>query len=193
MSLQHTILGLLASKPMTGYDLKKIIQDSPFMYWSGNNNQIYKSLLAMAYEGFVTSEIRHQETLPSKKIYTVTKAGLDELRAWAMTALELPEIKKPFLVRLAWLDMLGKDELLSLLDGYEQDIRGQAAIAKAKSKGFAPNRTERETALWKLIYENVVSSYEDELTWIGRVRETASRFDGGGRETDISGEAGGKD
>jgi DNA-binding PadR family transcriptional regulator len=172
---------------MTGYDLKKIIQDSPFMYWSGNNNQIYKSLLEMSDEGYVTSEVRHQETLPSKKIYTVTKAGLDELRTWALAAPETLEIRKPFLVQLAWTGLLSNDDLLSQLSKYENGISGGLAIAREKSKGYAPDRTPREAAVWKLIYENVVSSFEHELDWIDHVREAVEQFDANDYKTDITG------
>ena len=44
MTLEYAILGLLSWKPFSGYDLKKIFSDSPIYYWSGNNNQIYRTL-----------------------------------------------------------------------------------------------------------------------------------------------------
>ena len=44
MIIDYAILGLLSWKPLTGYDVKRVMQDSPFLYWSGNNNQIYKAL-----------------------------------------------------------------------------------------------------------------------------------------------------
>ncbi len=62
MSINHAILGILSCRSVTGYDLKKIIQESPFMPWSGNNNQIYKALVEILEEGFVTHEVRHQES-----------------------------------------------------------------------------------------------------------------------------------
>lgn len=40
MNIQHAMLGLLRNKPLTGYDMKKAMQNSPFLYWSGNNSQI---------------------------------------------------------------------------------------------------------------------------------------------------------
>ena len=40
MAIRYAILGLLSWRPFTGYDLKKMIGDSVFLYWSGNNNQI---------------------------------------------------------------------------------------------------------------------------------------------------------
>ena len=141
MSINHAILGMLSHQPMTGYDLKKIMQDSPFMYWSGNNNQIYKALLELNAEGFVTSETQHQDGSPSKKIYTITEDGLAELRLWTLTAPEAPEIKKAFLVQLAWTWQLSNAELAKLLDQYEQVVRGELLIERAK---ISPNRTPRE-------------------------------------------------
>jgi len=45
MTIQFAVLGLLSGKPSSGYELKKVFEDSPYLYWSGNNNKIYKSLL----------------------------------------------------------------------------------------------------------------------------------------------------
>ena len=35
MQIDYAILGLLSWKPLTGYDVKRVMQDSPFLYWSG--------------------------------------------------------------------------------------------------------------------------------------------------------------
>ncbi|EDK32634.1 Conserved hypothetical protein [Clostridium kluyveri DSM 555] len=61
MSLNHVILGLLNGEPLTGYEIKKIIQNTPFMYWSENNNQIYKAFVELLDEGFVTKKVQHQD------------------------------------------------------------------------------------------------------------------------------------
>ncbi|MNE74001.1 Transcriptional regulator PadR-like family protein [compost metagenome] len=61
------------------------------MYWSGNNNQSYKALIELLNEGYVTNEVQHQENLPSKKIYTITAAGQQELRRWVLSYPERPE------------------------------------------------------------------------------------------------------
>ena len=75
MSLNHVILGLLNREPLTGYEIKKILQSTPFMYWSGNNNQVYKAFAELLDEGFVTKEVQHQQGLPTKNIYTITEEG----------------------------------------------------------------------------------------------------------------------
>ena len=172
MSIKYAILGMLSYKPLTGYDLKKIMQDSSFMPWSGNNNQIYKALLELDDNDFVTSEVCHQESSPSKKIYTITESGLAELKKWLQSMPETFEIKKPFLIQLAWADLLNDEELEELLNKYEQEIRGQIFIEQTKSKNnfFKQGRTPRETAIWNLIKENALLSFQSELEWMGKIR-----------------------
>ncbi len=173
MSINHAILGILSCKPLTGYDLKKIIQESPFMYWSGNNNQIYKSLVELLEEGFVTNEVYHQENSPSKKIYTITKEGITELKEWVLSSTEPPELKKQFLVQLAFADQLLPEELNTLLSGYENQIRMQILMQKEKLRRgtFSPGRSPREVYLWDMIHENIITSYESELTWLEKLRK----------------------
>lgn len=179
MSINHAILGMLSCKPLTGYDLKKIMQKSSFMYWSGNSNQIYKALIELNNEGYVTNETQHQDGSPSKKIYTITNDGLIELKRWSLTLPETPETKKSFLIQLAWTWQSNNLELNKLLDQYEQEVKGRLLTEQRKSDGeiFSPNRTSRENVIWDLIYENVVDVYEQELSWINRVRKTIEQYD----------------
>lgn len=187
MSINNAILGMLSYEPMTGYDLKKIMQESPFMYWSGNNNQIYKALVELLDEGYVTSEIYHQDSSPSKKVYTITDDGLAELKRWTQSVPEAPEIKKLFLVQLAWTEQSSSKAIENLLMRYEQVIKGKISIEQAKKQKefFSPKRTPREAAIWDLIYENVLSSYTNELDWLNKARQTLNQFDNEKYEDDI--------
>lgn len=173
MSIKYAILGMLSWKPATGYELKKIFEDSSSMYWSGNNNQIYKSLLQIQDEGLVTSEVVHQESLPSKKIYTITEEGLRELKEWILSTPETPEFKKPFLIQLAWADLLSNQELDEMLAKYEYEVKMQLLIQQEKAKRALnqPQRNTREIFLWDMISNNIISSYQNELNWVLQVRQ----------------------
>ena len=132
MRIHQAILGILSYRPMTGYDLKKVFQESTFMPWSGNNNQIYKTLVDLLKDGFVTSKTMHQETAPSKKVYTITTEGQAELRRWAHEEAEPAEFKNPFLVRLAWADALNEGELEKMLGSYENEVALQLLMNREK-------------------------------------------------------------
>jgi PadR family transcriptional regulator, regulatory protein AphA len=177
MNIRFAILGFLSWKPVSGYDLKKMFTDSVFIYWSGNNNQIYKELIQLTREGMVTNEIENQESGPSKKVYTITKKGLSELKTLIQLSPEQPQIRNSFLIQLAWADILKPDELNSLLEKYENEVYMQSQMHKErKRRGIpGPARTKRESYLWDMIQENFISYYENELTWVLKLKKEIVR------------------
>ena len=173
MTIQYAILGLLSWRPLSGYDIKKFIADSAALYWSGNNNQIYRPLVQMHNEGLVTQQVEYQESLPAKKIYTITDKGRAALRDWVASTPELPEFRNAFLVQLAWADLLDDETLDKLLASYEEEVQMQLVMQreKARRQSAAPSRTPREEYLWEMIAQNVVGAYENELQWVQNLRE----------------------
>lgn len=173
MSFNYAILGLLNTRPMTGYDLKKIIQNSSFLYWSGNNNQIYKGLLQLQNKELVTNETLHQDGAPSKKIYTITELGKRELRKWLLESpKEPPEFKKEFLIQLAFSSDLEKDEIIEMLKKYKESIEMKILIETEllRRQEVISMRNKNEEFIWTMIKENLISTYENELIWIDKVK-----------------------
>jgi PadR family transcriptional regulator, regulatory protein AphA len=171
VTIRYAILGLLSWQPCTGYDLKKIIADSSTLYWSGNNNQIYTTLIQMNKEGLVTVEVHPQESLPSRKIYTITEAGRSALREWVLSAPEPFELRSSFLIQLSWADQLGAKELDALLAAYEQEIEENLVTQREKARrAQSPERTPREKYLWEMVSKNLLGLYENEIAWIKEVR-----------------------
>ena len=176
MSIRHAILGLLSWKPATGYDLKKSIEDSSSMYWSGNNNQIYRTLVQLQADGLVGCETVHRDGAPSRKVYSIATEGRSELDRWLRSPPELPECRKTFLVRLAWADALGGRELHDLLAAYATELEMHLLLQEERMRrGIpSPDRTPREKVLWEMIEENAVRSYRMEIEWVEEVRRRLS-------------------
>ncbi len=169
MDIKYAILGFLSWQPLTGYDLKKLMGKSTPYYWSGNNNQIYTSLVQLHKDGLVTNEVQHQERYPSRKIYTITDKGTEALKDWLLAPPELPLLRNPFLVQLAWADQLDPEQLVRLLKQYEEGVRMQLLTLreeKRRKDWINPGRTERERRLWEEISEYHIRFYENELSWI---------------------------
>ncbi len=176
MDLRATILGLLDWKPSSGYDLKQIISDSEIFYWSGNNNQIYKSLLELQREGLVTHQLQLQENLPAKKIYSITEKGSSALSQSLLEAPEAPELHKNFLIQLAWAESLSDEEVLALLEKYEAEIDNRLRMVQGRAArpGSSPGRSKRESYLWKRIYDNLRAAFQTELDWVHATRRGLS-------------------
>ncbi|KNY29586.1 DUF4180 domain-containing protein [Pseudobacteroides cellulosolvens] len=187
MSIKYAILGLLSWKPFSGYDMKKVFEESSTMYWSGNNNQIYKSLVQLTEEGLVTNEVQHQENSPSKKLYFITEDGLAELKEWVLSSPELPELKNTFLIQLSWAYQLDDGELKKIIANYENSVKMQLVLQQEKiRRGInSPNRNHRETLLWDMINENTLSFYRNEIAWIQNLHKELFGKEKGGEGSNM--------
>jgi DNA-binding PadR family transcriptional regulator len=186
ISIEYAILGLLSWRPLAGYDIKKMFAGSVVLYWSGNNNQIYTTLVKLHEDGLVSREIELQEDSPSRKIYNITPKGQVELKKWLLTEPEPPQLKNSFLVQLAWADQLTPGELDTLLGKYEAEMQMQVSMLQIqeKQKNISPSgtpreayinvalaRTPREAVIWNMIQSNWIAFYENELNWVRELRK----------------------
>jgi PadR family transcriptional regulator AphA len=176
MSIKHTILGYLSHTPLSGYDLKKLFANSDMLYWSGNNNQIYTSLVQLHQEGLVTKEIHYQEENPPRKVYSITEQGLAALRTWLTSPPELPQRRHPFLIQLLWADQLEPAELDTLLAQYEEELRVKVLMVREQERRNTaePTQTPRQALLRQLIGENWLAHYQQELKWAQALRQQLS-------------------
>jgi PadR family transcriptional regulator, regulatory protein AphA len=173
MDLRATLLGLLAAHPASGYDLKQVITDSEVFYWSGNNNQIYKTLLELQQEGLVTYEVLQQDSLPAKKIYAVTEAVQAELRTSLLAEPELPVTQHDLLIRLSLAGCLADEDLLGILDRYETEVRDRLVLLEgrlSRSKGSV-TADARGRHLLIRVAENQIASFRLELEWVRQLRQ----------------------
>ena len=173
MTIEYAVLGFLSWRSLSGYDLKKLFSDSSAIYWSGNSNQIYRALVKLYEQGWVSKEIEYQEERPNRKIYTITEAGQEALRGWLKNAPELPQYRHSFLVQLTWADLLAPDELNALLSQYEAELQMQVQMVTEKGRRAAgpQPRTPREAVLWQMILENEIEFYQHEINWTKRLRQ----------------------
>lgn len=173
MVIKYAILGLLSRQDMSGYDLKKVFENSSYMHWSGNNNQIYKSLVQLLEEGLAVSRTVHQEGAPTKKLYSITPTGIHALKSWVLSPPEAPEMHKTFLIQLSCADILDDAELQHLLHKYEEQLESILAIETEKRKrGVASSgRTPRESYLLDMVLDNTISAYKTELLWAAKLKK----------------------
>ena len=79
MSLRHSILGLLARQPSTGYELARKFDLSLRTAWHASHSQIYPELARLEDAGMVEVVERGAR---GSKTYAITDDGRAELRRW---------------------------------------------------------------------------------------------------------------
>jgi DNA-binding PadR family transcriptional regulator len=184
MTIQYAILGFLSWQPLTGYDLKKMFAESETFHWSGNNNQIYRTLVDLHKAGLLTREVEYQEKAPARKIYAITEDGRARLREWLVSTPELPQFRHPLSTQLAWAAELPPETLDSLLAEYAEEVRTHLLMSRERAarQGEAPRRSARETLLWDRIHENRALFYQQELDWVQKLRQDLKKVEKSGKE-----------
>ena len=75
------ILGLLRARPLSGYDIKRIVDHSTRFFWAASYGQIYPELRRLEADGLVESESRPAGGRP-RTLYRLTDAGRQALDEW---------------------------------------------------------------------------------------------------------------
>src|SRR5437764_4101463 len=82
MSIKYAMLGLLADRPLHGYELKAAYEAELVPTTQLNYGQVYTTLERLTRDGLVAHEVITQAERPDKKVYALTKEGRKELQAW---------------------------------------------------------------------------------------------------------------
>jgi DNA-binding PadR family transcriptional regulator len=114
VSIKFAILGLLADRPLHGYELKSAYEVELVPESQLNVGQVYTTLDRLSRDGLVAHDVVRQSERPDKKVYALTRDGRKELKEWLATPsqLDLDLRNETFLKlmlarRLKWPDPLG--------------------------------------------------------------------------------------
>jgi PadR family transcriptional regulator, regulatory protein AphA len=116
------VLGLLARRPMSGYDLKTAIDRTIRHFWAASYGQIYPELRRLEERGWITGADAARGGR-SRRVYRITAAGRAALVGWLHGQETRIELRDESLLRLFFADQLPREEGLGLLrgrrDGYQ--------------------------------------------------------------------------
>jgi PadR family transcriptional regulator AphA len=76
------VLGLVAQTSKSGYDISRMFERARFLFWNESYGQIYPALKKLHEGGLVDRHREEREVGPTKKIYTLTEEGEEELARW---------------------------------------------------------------------------------------------------------------
>ena len=93
------ILGLLSEQPLSGYDIKKLIEIRFRFFWNESYGQIYPVLKKLTQQGLIV-ESPDLESKRNTRRYTITESGLETLRQWLLTNPEKESVRIELLLKL---------------------------------------------------------------------------------------------
>jgi DNA-binding PadR family transcriptional regulator len=110
----YVILGMLRKGPMSGYEIKALVDNSTRFFWAASYGQIYPELRRLSGAGLV--EGADQPTGGRKRtVYEITADGEAELVAWLRQPPEVFEMREEGLLKLFFADALPPEEAVEIV------------------------------------------------------------------------------
>jgi DNA-binding PadR family transcriptional regulator len=102
----YVILGTLGWRPMSGYEIKSIVDTSTRFFWAVSYGQIYPELRRLAAAGLIEGRASPQGGR-RRNVYRLTQAGRKALRAWLDAEPEIFELRDEGLLKVFFADAAG--------------------------------------------------------------------------------------
>lgn len=98
---RFAVLGLLAWQGgLSGYEVKRMYEDSASFVWSVSFGQIYPTLKQLEEEGLAVGSAQRAESRPERKVYEITDAGRHALHAWLVEETQPPAARNELMLKL---------------------------------------------------------------------------------------------
>jgi DNA-binding PadR family transcriptional regulator len=169
VTVKHALLGLLAQRPMHGYELKSAFEETVGTLWDLNIGQIYNTLRLLERDGLVELQGQEQEGRgPPRKVYAIAEAGRQELAHWMDEPLRQPRrLKDAFYIKLVFHRLLGLGDIQTLIwnqrQAYLQVLR--------QLNDMRAEVDPEDDPLTTLLLEGGAFHLEADLEWLDRCEE----------------------
>lgn len=164
---RYAILGMLFEKPLTGYDIKKIMAETTAHFWQETDASIYPMLKKLVAEGKIvpTSALRGKQ---KRTLYRATPAGKKEFAQWMETDIEPGTYRQELLLKI----FFGANTDKTIIIKHLESRKGRLKVIQKK---FAyidlivlPDVPEDDPhkIYQKLTLRNGIIRVEAEIKWI---------------------------
>jgi DNA-binding PadR family transcriptional regulator len=174
-TLSLAVLGLIAQKPHSGYDLRKVFSTTPMGHFSSSPGAIYPALKRIEKIGWVRGSIDNKKTLRPRMVYRITKRGKDVLKQHLLQAVTRDDViwrMDDLKLRFSFMDnVLGRKKTLQFLKGFMIEVESYHRSLQEyleEVKGDIPT-------CGRLAVENGIETYKMNAKWIKRAIKELGR------------------
>jgi PadR family transcriptional regulator AphA len=180
---QFAILGLLHLRPMSGYDLKQMVDESIGHFWREGWGRIYPTLHGLERAGMVRKRSVRKAGGRERNIYTLRAAGRKQFREW-LSREWTPEVYRNELLLKVF---FGRNAAPEIMRKHVELFREQCAAEIATYETAAraidgEHAKDADAAFWKMTARyglhrsRALKNWAEEtLQALERIEETADR------------------
>jgi DNA-binding PadR family transcriptional regulator len=124
----YVILGLLSESPLTGYEMKNIIDVRFRFFWSESYGQLYPALKSLSSEGFIKELIMDKETKRAQRRYEITSVGMDALKQWLTLPVEKESLRLEILLKMYFSNLVDEEVMMQHIRIFQQSHKQDLMI-----------------------------------------------------------------
>jgi DNA-binding PadR family transcriptional regulator len=124
----YVILGLLGERPMSGYEIKKVVDIRFGFFWNESFGQIFPALKRLAKQGLIEETDSGAEGGHSRKLYRATPSGVAALQNWLALPVEKETYRLEILLKLYFSTYADPGVMLRHLAAFEESHLRQLEI-----------------------------------------------------------------
>ncbi len=121
---QFAVLGLLMWNPMSGYDIKKLVDVGLSHFWSENYGQIYPTLEQLVKGGLAKKQSERKSGKRKRFVYWITPEGRKLFNDWLSQPTDMPVVRNELQLKL-FLCANSPTKSLRLVEQYQVQQRAQ--------------------------------------------------------------------
>lgn len=115
------ILGLLSEEPLSGYEIKKIVDMRFSFFWNESFGQIYPQLKKLNEEGIIKEESsKESENGKAIRKYAITDSGINELKEWLKEPVEKEVVRYEILLKLYFSNIVSPEVMLEHIKEFQR-------------------------------------------------------------------------
>ena len=101
----YVVLGLLHEAPLTGYQIKKIIDHRFSFFWNESYGQLYPALKSLCERGLISIMPSTETQKHRQKAYSITPQGMAALKDWLTQPIERETVRLGILLKMYFSDL----------------------------------------------------------------------------------------
>jgi len=163
---QYALLGFLALRPMSGYDIKKWVEASISNFWNENYGQIYPALKSLTEAGLATKTSDETAGGRARHVYALTEEGRAELERWLAEPTRPPSIRFEHLLKLFF--GANADVGVSIEQIEARRVDCVSELKRFRSIEYAISESESDAAqrpFWLMTVRNGIRATEADIEW----------------------------
>lgn len=173
-TIDLVILGIVAEKPQSAYDIQKDIEYHHLSRWTKISiPSIYRKVLQLSEKGYLRSDIVKGDRFADKAVYSITDEGKDYFNSLMQYyATQTVPLLFDFNVVIANLNKLNKDAALDLIYKLKESI----TVSVDTNEEYLTEYSNIPL-VGKTIIEQQGLLYKTLLEWLDTFREQLERID----------------